>query len=1055
MVRTNITAKGIETIEDLLAVLRDGSIEIDNNLEIEKACKKYIGEDWKVLKDDREALIETIESRAMEIGQEEVEVEMGEIKMESKALTSEELEKILEDWEKRTTSEKDAMRGKRAVAEFIQKQKGLTPQQKEQALKELWPAVEKMEIREEVELIVGEKTEKEVIDKITEAIVQERETGLPQQEKEVAEEIKRLSDEVAAERRFEEKTENLVAETARQYTEIIGQVTRGEEEVIEKSLREEIVRNIQREPGAEEKEMSPVEIIKDENGRIKVVVGGEETGATGDGQRMMSKGGLATATVRPVSAEEAQKLSKLERELRGKVDELRESADSAGGQLREIRESLLKNGATIGQVKMVRELTLTPPEYERTRKTMVSNGFTEKQAAEVAQEAKLVAGAIKSDGKEVANIPTRLRAMNTLLGGKFRPVADLANKATKLEGQFKQIEAVGRIADLQARINALNPLRLVGKMVPGMEKLVTSFGTQTTAEMAAAIASQIAAHGLKEGTMIALRSILATGKVATATAVRAGATAAAGTAGSTAAVTAAGMALPVPVVGWVVALIIIAAEAAMWLGGKIFKAGKDAIDGFLKSMNWDLGELGLKDKFGGLVGGGMELAVYGVGALFAFFAFMQARLILTGAAITVIIFGLSMVAGSSSMTLNQILPWVANRYVGGGYCVYIGPKEAGSGGDINCDQTVEDQGPIGVDKANFIRVAEMWRAGGGKNAELCFNDVVKRAKAANRSPEYALWAWLHESGASNYTGFPEVEDFGIHGLEDDQGVIPPNEFNRQINKFLVLDPASKCPDLAAEDYWVAFSTNYLTGTCDPEIVVNGFTGRTYADELRKTWSWIASIPLPENIGPGGGTIESVEGEGGDGTNLVVVEEEDGLYLCEVMAESTGEVVGNVPLPTLDPNIKIPEGCPEGLPLKASRQSILVNITQGPLCAKYSHKNMDNAVDFGIVAPIIATHNGIARAGSNSVYGYYVDITGTCQGRTFTTRYAHMPSAPSDWTMKEVKKGDVIGTVNNTGNSTGEHLHYDIRGGSLPLKISSYMGLTKDLTGCCDRVSCSQ
>ena len=77
--------------------------------------------------------------------------------------------------------------------------------------------------------------------------------------------------------------------------------------------------------------------------------------------------------------------------MRGKVDELRESADSAGGQLREIRESLLKNGATMGQVKMVRELTLTPSEYEGTKKTMVSNGFTEKQAAEVAQEAKLVA----------------------------------------------------------------------------------------------------------------------------------------------------------------------------------------------------------------------------------------------------------------------------------------------------------------------------------------------------------------------------------------------------------------------------------------------------------------------------------------------------------------------------------------------------------------------------------------------------------------------------------------------------------------------------------------
>jgi hypothetical protein len=1052
----------IDTIAGILDVLKNYSDkDFEGDTFLQDACKDALGEDWELYKGKREEIIDALEKMEPELKVEDAQITAEEIKMGVKALSSEELKSLLEAWDKESSKQEGTPRGKKAVEDFIQGQERLTAQQKEQAIKELWPVIEKVEIKKEVKLIVGKEVEEQVVDKVVEAIVEEKPIEIRGEElgqkkskeeaQEIREEVELLKKEVADQRRVEEQVDTLVRETTARYREIIGEVTEKEQVELERSVKREIEDEVARPWNEADDNKNPIKITKDSAGKITVTVNGEETTLIYE-NKATRKGGVVS---RPISQEKVQELTILEKKVTDKVGELRKSTDSAGEELRAIRKSLLENTATIKQVRMVRPLVLTKPEYEEVKNTMVNNGFTEKQAAEVAQEAKVVAGSIVNGGKEVAKLPAKLQKLNSLLGGKVKAVTKLSETATKLEGQFQSIGAVQKIAGIQARINALNPLRLVGKMVPGMEKFAASFGTQTTAEMAAALASQIATHGLKEGTMVALRSILATGKVATATAAKAGATAAAttaaGTAGSTAAVTAAGAASAVPVVGWVVALIIIVAQAAMWLGGKIIKTGKAAIDSLLKKMNWDLEELGLKDKFGGLMGGGMELAIYGAAALFAFFAFIQARAIATGAIAAVVIFGFSLVTGSSSLTLNQILPWVANRYVGGGYCIYIGPEEeVVPGGDINCDTTVPDQTGTNVNKQNFISVAERWRTGGGKNAELCFNDVVKKAKEAGKNPDYALWAWLHESGASNYDGFSvELADFGII-------YEPYEDFNAQIGAFLKLDPASGCPALAQQDYWLAFSTNYLSGRCDPDEVVDGTTGRAYVEELRSTWGWISSAPLPDSINFDGGSGN--EGSGGSGSesgpDLVVVIDDGDRYLCEVMAESTGEIVGDVPLPPLDPNIKIPEGCPNGLPIQGNRQSIISNITQGPSCAKYSHRSMANAVDFGILGTIISTHNGIARAGSNAIYGYYVDVTGVCGGITFSTRYAHMPSLPFTGT-KEVKKGDPIGQVNNTGSSTGNHLHYDIRGGSLPLPISNYLGLSKDLKGCCDRASCAQ
>ncbi len=123
---------------------------------------------------------------------------------------------------------------------------------------------------------------------------------------------------------------------------------------------------------------------------------------------------------------------------------------------------------------------------------------------------------------------------------------------------------------------------------------------------------------------------------------------------------------------------------------------------------------------------------------------------------------------------------------------------------------------------------------------------------------------------------------------------------------------------------------------------------------------------------------------------------------------------------------IPEGCPSGWPVGSGY------ITAGPRTASLHHHNTE-AIDIGVGlgTPIVSTHNGLAisHQGSNGPYGNFVDVNGTCNGIAFTTRYGHMVSTAFEG-ERPLKQGDIIGYVDSTGNSTGNHVHYEIRGGNL-------------------------
>ena len=103
-----------------------------------------------------------------------------------------------------------------------------------------------------------------------------------------------------------------------------------------------------------------------------------------------------------------------------------------------------------------------------------------------------------------------------------------------------------------------------------------------------------------------------------------------------------------------------------------------------------------------------------------------------------------------------------------------------------------------------------------------------------------------------------------------------------------------------------------------------------------------------------------------------------------------------------------------------------------------HKGMDFTAPTG--TPIYASGNGkVIRSSRSATYGRVVYIN---HGYGYTTIYAHMSKIKAK-RGQNVKRGDLIGYVGNTGRSVSAHLHYEVhKNGKALNPINFYYG---DLT----------
>jgi murein DD-endopeptidase MepM/ murein hydrolase activator NlpD len=101
--------------------------------------------------------------------------------------------------------------------------------------------------------------------------------------------------------------------------------------------------------------------------------------------------------------------------------------------------------------------------------------------------------------------------------------------------------------------------------------------------------------------------------------------------------------------------------------------------------------------------------------------------------------------------------------------------------------------------------------------------------------------------------------------------------------------------------------------------------------------------------------------------------------------------------------------------------------------KEFHKGIDIAAPKG--TPIVATANGtVTSAGAKGTLGRVMTID---HGHGIVTRFAHVAKflkSPGD----QVKRGETVALVGNSGRSTGPHVHYEVHLNGIPVNPKKYI-----------------
>lgn len=132
-------------------------------------------------------------------------------------------------------------------------------------------------------------------------------------------------------------------------------------------------------------------------------------------------------------------------------------------------------------------------------------------------------------------------------------------------------------------------------------------------------------------------------------------------------------------------------------------------------------------------------------------------------------------------------------------------------------------------------------------------------------------------------------------------------------------------------------------------------------------------------------------------------------------------------------------------------AITCSLNFGPALATYTyisckfgvggHRGTDFASPGG--TPIYSVGDGVVTtAGYHYSWGYYVQVYHgkDDQGNTYATLYAHMNGTPAVSAGQTVSKGATLGYVGSTGNSTGNHLHLEMKINGVLVNSAAYVPL---------------
>ncbi len=196
------------------------------------------------------------------------------------------------------------------------------------------------------------------------------------------------------------------------------------------------------------------------------------------------------------------------------------------------------------------------------------------------------------------------------------------------------------------------------------------------------------------------------------------------------------------------------------------------------------------------------------------------------------------------------------------------------------------------------------------------------------------------------------------------------------------------------------------------------------DNLYRTILEIDTIPKSiRDAGTGGAKRSEKAGNFNKaGLILITAQKLDKLYRQLNMQAESYEYLQN----KAEEKIKRIECIPSIQPLSSANLTFISSYFGTRIDPFYNHQKPHFGLDF--VAPvgtkIYSTGDGIVTLSKFSRKGYGNEII-IDHSFGYSTRYAHL----DEIFIKEgekVKRGQLIGTLGNTGRSTGPHLHYEIR-----------------------------
>jgi murein DD-endopeptidase MepM/ murein hydrolase activator NlpD len=130
---------------------------------------------------------------------------------------------------------------------------------------------------------------------------------------------------------------------------------------------------------------------------------------------------------------------------------------------------------------------------------------------------------------------------------------------------------------------------------------------------------------------------------------------------------------------------------------------------------------------------------------------------------------------------------------------------------------------------------------------------------------------------------------------------------------------------------------------------------------------------------------------------------------------------------LNDQVSLSRATPKGWPTKGWITSYFGKRKSPFTGRRVMHEGLDIAANTG--TPVIATADGIvSRAGYNPGYGKMVTID---HGYGYRTIFGHNSKVLVK-SGQRIKRGDRIALVGNTGQSTGPHVHYELRMNGVPI-----------------------